>query len=112
MGEFGDTVLKHYRARDNKEDASDSDSKLRRNGSEIGKDKAVLPLDVPDALRSTREALDLVVACMVALLLVILVLTILATIVTTTVPTLLPSSYPTPHSHSTSPRITTITVAP
>lgn len=82
MGEFGDTVLKHYRARDNKEDASDSDSKLRRNGSEIDKDKAVLPLDVPDALRSTREALDLVVACMVALLLVILVLTIIVTIVT------------------------------
>ena len=78
MGEFGDTVLKHYRVRD----ASDSDSKLRSNGSEIGKDKAVVPLDVPDALRSTREALDLVVACMVALLLVILVLTIIVTILT------------------------------
>ena len=81
MGEFGDTVAKHNRVRDDNED---SDSKLRSNGSEVGKDRTLLPdvLDVPDALRSTREALDLVVASMVALLLVILVLTILATIVT------------------------------
>ena len=79
MGEFGDTVLKHYRV---KEVLSDLDSKLRINETEIGKEKAVLPLDVPDALRSTREALDLVVACMVALLLVILVITIFNTIVT------------------------------
>ena len=81
MGEFGESVVKHFRAREDKED---SDSKLRSNGSEVGKDKALLPdvPDVPDALRSTREALDLVVACMVALLLLILVLTIVATIVT------------------------------
>ena len=78
MGEFGETVVKHYKVRDNKEDL---DSKLRSNGSEVVKDQTLLP-DVPDALRSTREALDLVVASMVALLLVILVLTIIATIVT------------------------------
>ena len=58
MGEFGETVVKHYRVRDNKEDL---DSKLRSNGSEVDKDQTLSP-DVPDALRSTREALDLVVA--------------------------------------------------
>ena len=81
MGEFGESVVKHFRAREDKED---SDSRLRSNGSEVGKDKALLPdvPDVPDALRSTREALDLVVACMVALLLLLIVLTIVATIVT------------------------------
>ena len=82
MGEFGEAVVKHLRAR---EDQEDSDSKLRSNGSEVGKDEAFLPdvpPDVPDALRSTREALDLVVACMVALLLLLIVLTIVATIVT------------------------------
>ena len=78
MGEFGETVEKHLRGKGDKED---SDSKLRSNGSEVDKDNTLLP-DVPDVLRSTREALDLVVACMVALLLLILVLTILATIVT------------------------------
>ena len=76
MGEFRDTLQKRYMTQDNKE----ADSKFRANGS--GLTTISDASDVPDALRNTREVLDLVVACMVALLLIVLVVTVIVTIVT------------------------------
>lgn len=76
MGEFRDTLQKRYMAQDNTE----ADSKFRANGS--GLTTVLDASDVPDALRNTREVLDLVVACMVALLLIVLVVTVIVTIVT------------------------------
>ena len=76
MGEFRDTLQKRYIMQDNKE----ADSKFRANGSRLTTMSDAS--DVPDALRNTREVLDLVVACMVALLLIVLVVTVIVTIVT------------------------------